>query len=120
MYLQKKNFQSNVIITCVSQIQHGRNKLGNREFRVEVKYAVEKNINGRTAGNDEAAPPPAIILSTDLEISHYDRYLSAADHQNAKDEKQKAEQVVELILPYGRKHEEQLDEDGAKGQDASH
>ena len=55
-----------------------------------------------------------------MEIDHDDRYLGAGDGEDDEDEEEEAEQVVELVLVDGREDEEELDEAGTKGKDASH
>ena len=63
---------------------------------------------------------PVVVFGTELEIAQDDRDLGARDDQDAKHDEEEAEDVVVLVQPDGREDEEELDEDGAEGQDASH
>lgn len=94
---------------------------------------------GQTSG-EEGAPPPAIVLSTQVEVAEEDGCLSTHHYQNNKGQQKESKHVVHLATPTasGGGHtarvgsadnqhspdtvedEEELNEDAAKGQDASH
>lgn len=59
-------------------------------------------------------------LSAQLEVRHYYRNLATAYHQYAEHKEQKTEKVVKLVLPDGRKDEEQFDENGPEWQNTGH
>ena len=65
-------------------------------------------------------PPPAVVLPAELEVDHDDGNLGAGDGQDDEHEKQKPEQVVELVLVDRGEDEEELDEAGAEGEDTGH
>ena len=59
-----------------------------------------------------------IVFATQLEVAQDDGDLCAGDDQDDKHQAQEPEEVVELVQPHAGQDEEELDEDGAKGQDA--
>ena len=65
------------------------------------------------------ASPPPVVFAAQLEIAEHDGDLGTGDEQDDEHQAQEAEEVVELVQPHGGEDEEQLDEDGAKRQDAS-
>lgn len=107
-------------LTCVPKVQHRRNEFTDFKLDEEVEYAVEENVNGTSTGHDKTPPMPSVIFTTQLEVRHHNRQLSTTHDKNAKDQKQESKEVVKLILPNGAEHEEQLDEDSAKREDAGH
>lgn len=91
---------------------------------------------GQTSG-EEGAPPPAIVLGTQVEVAEEDGCLCTYHNQNNEGQQKEPKHVVHLTTPTasggsqtGSAHnqhlpntvedEEQLNEDAAKGQDASH
>lgn len=59
-------------------------------------------------------------LAAQLEVDHDYRDLRARDHEDAENEKQKSEEIIELILPQRGQDEEELDEYRAERQDTGH
>ncbi len=59
---------------------------------------------------------PVIVLRAQLKVRKHNRDLGARNDQNGEHEQQKAKHVKILVVPHGRHDEEDLDEDGAKGQ----
>lgn len=59
-----------------------------------------------------------VIFRTKLEVDHNNADLTAGHNQNDKNEKQKAKQVVELILIHRREYEKKFNEAGAKGENS--
>ncbi len=55
-----------------------------------------------------------------MEVTQQDRCLSTRHHQNQSNQKQQREHIVEHMGPDGVENEEELDEDTAKRQHASH
>lgn len=55
-----------------------------------------------------------------MEVAEEHSGLGAGDHQNEEHQKQETEHVIGLGRPDGVQDEEQLDEDAAEGQDATH
>ena len=55
-----------------------------------------------------------------LEVAEDDGDLGACDEEDEDDEGEEAEDVVEALEPHRRHDEEELDEDGPKGEDAAH
>ena len=53
--------------------------------------------------------------TTNLEVAHDNGDFSTSDAEDDVDEQQEAEDVVILVHPYGRHHEEQLHEARAEG-----
>ena len=61
-----------------------------------------------------------VVLAAELEVAQHNCDLRTCDEQNDEHEAQEAEEVVELMEPHRGQDEEELYEDGAKGQDASY
>lgn len=59
-----------------------------------------------------------IILTAEQEVDEQDRDSGAGDDHNAVAEKEKTEHVVYLTKPHVVHDEVELDEDGAKGENA--
>ena len=59
-------------------------------------------------------------LRTEVEVAEEDRRLRARDDQDDEDEEKETVHVVDLAAPDAVQYEEELDEDAAKGKDASH
>mmetsp|Transcript_27966 Transcript_27966/g.65311 ORF Transcript_27966/g.65311 Transcript_27966/m.65311 type:complete len:466 (-) Transcript_27966:756-2153(-) len=104
----------------VPEIEERRDELGDLELGEEVEDGVGEHVPGRRARRQEGAPPPVVVLRAQLEVAHDHRDLGARDDEDDEDEQQEAEDVVELVQPDGREDEEELYEDGAEGQHASH
>jgi len=100
---------------AVAEVEQRRHERRDLKLRVKVKNAVKKNIKSGPSRNHKTPPPPVIILSTQLKVNHHNTNLTTSNHQNGKDQKQKAKQIVVLVLPNSRKHKEQFNENGAKG-----
>ena len=71
-------------------------------------------------GVEERAPLPRVVLVAQLEIRQHDGHLGACDDEDEQHEREEAEDVVEALQPDGGHDEEELDEDGAEGEDAAH
>ena len=61
-----------------------------------------------------------IVFSAQLKVRHHHGYFRTRYDHNNEHEEQEAEQIVILILPYGRENEKELDEAGAKRQNSRH
>ena len=55
-----------------------------------------------------------------MEVAEEDCGLRAGDDQDDEHKEEEAVHVVDLAAPDAVQHEEELDEDAAKGKDASH
>ena len=55
-----------------------------------------------------------------MEVAEENCGLGACDDQDDEHEEEEAVHVVDLAAPDAVQHEEELDEDAAKGKDASH
>lgn len=81
----------------------------------EVVDAVDEEIECCAAWGEEAAPPPMVILSTQVEVAEQHGRLRARHHQDEEYKEQEAKHVVGLRGPDGVEDKEELDEDAAKG-----
>lgn len=104
----------------ISEIQQRGHELINVQLGIEIENAVGEHVQGGSTRDNEAPPPPMIVLRAQLEIHHDNADLRARDHQNDEHQEQETEQIVELILIDGREDKEQLDEARPEGQYTGH
>lgn len=104
----------------VAEIQERRRRVLDLQLGEEVMATVEKEIDCGETGREIRAPPPMVVLGTQVEIAQQNRGFRASYHQNDEHQEQKAEHVVQLRRPDGIQNEEQLDEDASKRQNSSH
>eukprot|EP00047_Mylnosiga_fluctuans_P003678 m.230338 g.230338 ORF g.230338 m.230338 type:complete len:451 (+) comp12047_c0_seq1:791-2143(+) len=102
----------------VAEVEERRDGIVDAELGGIVEHAVEKHVDGAGAAQEEGAPPPVVVLSAELKVDKHDRDLCAGDDEHERDEEEKSEEIVELVFPDCAENKEQLDEDGAKRQDA--
>ena len=96
---------------------HNRKGIPLRRKKIRIRFVWEKNITIKWIN---VPPPPAVVLATELKVDHHNGDLGAGDDEDDEDEEEEPEQVVELVLVDSGEDEEELDEAGAKGQDARH
>lgn len=99
----------------VAEIQERRGTVLDRKLCDEVVAAVYEQIDCCEAGRQEGAPPPVIVLRTQVKVAQQNGGLRACDDQYDKDQEQKTEHVVNLAGPQRTQDKEQLNEDAAKG-----
>lgn len=61
-----------------------------------------------------------VVLSTKVEVAQQNCCLRAGDEQNDENQEQESKHVVHLMRPNAVENEEKLNEDAAKGEDATH
>ena len=76
---------------------------------------VDEEINRCEAGRQEGAPPPVIILRTQVKVAKQNGGLWAGYDQDQEHQEKEAKHVVHLIRPDGTQNEEKLYKDAAKG-----
>lgn len=104
----------------VPKVQHSGHNTMYAQLAEEVVDAVDEQVESCAARCEEAAPPPVVILSTQVEVTEEHSGLRAGDHQDEEHQEQEAKHVVCLRWPDGVEDEEQLDEDAAEGQHPAH
>ena len=80
---------------------------------------MSKNISCARPCRAEAAPLPMVVLSAEQEIDEEDGDGGASGDHDAVAEEQEAEHVIDFAEPHVVHDEVELDEDGAKGEDAN-
>lgn len=61
---------------------------------------------------------PAVVLGAELEVAHDDADFRTGDGEDEHDRHQETEDEVQLLLPDGRHHEDELHQDSPKGENA--
>ena len=74
---------------------------------------------GRGGGGKRRGEGGRGYLRDELEVDHDDRDLGAGDDEDEEDNEEEAKEVVIAMQPNARHDEEELDEDGAKGEDTT-
>jgi hypothetical protein len=105
---------------CPSKVEHHRRKALDLQSRKIVHDRVQENVHCRRPRGQKGSPPPMVILSTQMEITHQDRHLGTGQDQYAKDQEKEPKDVVDLVEPDRVQDEIQLDKDRAKGQDTAY
>ena len=103
---------------AITQIKHPRSPARKTQRPDPIEHGVQKDIDGARTADAERAPLPVIVLGAEDEIRHQHSNCSRSDDHEAKAQKQEAEHVVNPAEPDAVHDEVELDEDGAKGQDA--
>jgi hypothetical protein len=102
----------------VAEIKKSWNKGSDLQFGVKVEDGIQENVEGATRADEEASPPPVVVLAAKLEINHDNGDLRASNNENDENKEKESEKVVELVLPQRCENEEKLDKDGAKRQNS--
>jgi len=63
----------------VGEVEQGRHELVNLQLCHKVEDAVRSHVHRGPSRHDKRPPPPAVVLSTQLEVDHHDGYLGAGD-----------------------------------------
>lgn len=133
---------------AVAEEQQARNQADNVQPRRVVPDAVGEDPEGAGAADEEALPPPVVVLHTcvsrfgrwecetvsrknsheqskaylgaELDVRRDDGDLADRDYQDGTDDAQEAEDVVvaALVLPQALEHKHELDEQDGKGDEA--
>jgi hypothetical protein len=124
---------------AVAEEQHARNESLNMQPSRVVPDAVGEDPEGTGAADEEALPPPVVVLENgqlkhtrldgfldifylgaELNVCRDDGDLADSDHQDGTDNAQEAENVVvtALVLPQALEHKHELDEENGKGDQA--
>lgn len=104
----------------VTEVEEGGGPALDVQLGEEVVDAVAGQVEGREPAGQEAAPPPVVILSTEVEVAEEDGGLGAGDDQDDVHQEQEPVHVVNLRGPDGVENEEELDEDAAERENSAH
>jgi len=104
----------------VAKVEEGGGRPLNVQLGQEIVHTVAGQVEGREAAGQEAAPPPVVVLSTQVKVAEEDGSLWASNNQNQVHQEQKPVHVVYLGWPDGVENKEELNEDTTEGQDSSH
>mmetsp|Transcript_12082 Transcript_12082/g.33980 ORF Transcript_12082/g.33980 Transcript_12082/m.33980 type:complete len:244 (-) Transcript_12082:461-1192(-) len=104
----------------VAEVQQCGDDLVDLKARAEVQNRVQEHVQRRRAAGEERCPPPSVVLRCQLEVRQGDGDLRTGHEQDHEHQCQKPEEVVELVQPNGRHNEEELGEDSAEGENATH
>ena len=91
-----------------------RNKPRRMELESVPMKTVSEHVESTWSRREHGAPPPAIILTAQLEIAQDDTDLGAGDTKNEEHQNQETVHIVKWIQPKSLQNEEQFDEDGSK------
>lgn len=80
----------------VSKVEEGGGGPLDVQLRHEVVHAVDGQVERSETGRQEAAPPPVIVLGTEVEVAEEDGGLGAGDHQDQVNQEQEPIHVVYL------------------------
>ncbi len=69
------------------------------DLGVIVYNGVCKDIEAGRSREYEGSPPPVIVLTTQLKVCHDNSHFRTGNNKNDKDKEQKAEKIIELVLP---------------------
>lgn len=84
------------------------------QLRLVIHHTVGKHVKSRGTARDERSPPPPVVFGAKLKVTHHDCDFGARDDENDKNESEETKDVIELLEPYARENEEELNENGAK------
>jgi len=101
------------------KVDKERHRLGHLQLGEEIENRVQEDEACARSRDEEGAPPPAPILSGQLEVRQGDGDLGARHNEDNENQEKEAKEVVELVLPDGRHDEEHLRKDGAERQHSS-
>lgn len=79
---------------------------------------MQKHIAGAGACTQEGSPLPVVVLGAEQEVDEQHGDGGAGEDRDQVAEEEEAEHVVDLAEPDVVEDEEELDEDGAEGEDA--
>lgn len=99
----------------VPKIQQGWNEFCDFKLCNKVEYGVSEYIDCWSSWYDEWSPPPVVVLSTQLEVDHYNWDLWAGDDEDDKHQEEETKQIVVLVLPDCSEDEEELNKHSSKG-----
>mmetsp|Transcript_5981 Transcript_5981/g.13763 ORF Transcript_5981/g.13763 Transcript_5981/m.13763 type:complete len:248 (+) Transcript_5981:859-1602(+) len=83
-----------------------------------VVGAVCEHVPRCGAPHEKGPPPPLVVLCAQLQVAQNEANLGADEEEDAEYEGKEPKKVVEAMLPDGREDEEELNKDGAKGEQA--
>ena len=70
---------------------------------------VPEHVDSNPGREDVGGPPPpVVVLGAQQEVGEDDGHLAGGDGEDQEHNEQKAEQIVEVVLPDGRQHEVEL------------
>jgi len=104
----------------VSEVEEGGSRPLDVQLGDKVVNAVDRQVKRRESWGQETAPPPMIILGTEVEIAEENGGLRTGYHQDQEHQKQETIHVVDLRRPDWVEYKEELDENAAEGQDSAH
>lgn len=90
------------------------------QLSIEVVTTVQEQVPCGEPGGQIRAPPPVVVFCAQMKVTEQDRSFGARNHQNYKNQEKKSEHVVHLRRPNRIKNEEELNENTAEGQHATH
>lgn len=83
----------------VPEVEEGGGSALDVQLGQEVVDAVAGQIEGREPARQKAAPPPVVILSTEMKVAEEDGSLGAGDDQDDVHQEQEPVHVVNLRGP---------------------
>ena len=81
---------------------------------------INKEIDSSKTAREEGSPPPAVVLSAQVEVAEEDGRLRARDDEDQVDDGEETEHVVELVRPNAVENEEELNENATERQNSAH
>mmetsp|Transcript_60899 Transcript_60899/g.143875 ORF Transcript_60899/g.143875 Transcript_60899/m.143875 type:complete len:214 (-) Transcript_60899:891-1532(-) len=79
-----------------------------------VVDGVDKKVECHGSASEEGAPPPSIVLRTELKVDEHNRHLGHGNDEDGRDKEEETEHVVEPVLPDRPQDDCQLDEHNAE------
>ena len=83
----------------VSEVEERADEALDVELADVVVHAVEEEVDGSEAARHEGAPPPVVVLGTQVEVAEEDGGFRARHDEDDEDEEQETEHVVQLVRP---------------------
>ena len=84
---------------CVSEVEERADEALDVELADVVVHAVEEEVDGSEAARHEGAPPPVVVLGTQVEVAEEDGGFRARHDEDDEDEEEETEHVVQLVRP---------------------
>ena len=89
-----------VSISKASECQYFNIKSAHLETHTCVEVdRIQEEVEGSGSAAEVRAPPPVIILGTEVEVAEEDGSFSTCDHQDQKYDEEEPKHVVNLVSP---------------------